>query len=61
MFNRESVEKNLVETEELIERCDALEIIAIVTDDSELIKKLIDKRIELARIKGELEYMLTLC
>lgn len=61
MFTRETVERELARTEEMIKSYDRITLMCRLIDDQDLLADAIEKRIELAGIKGKLEYMLTLC
>lgn len=61
MFTHETVERALARTEETIKDYDQIMLECMLIDDQDLLADIINKRIELAGIKGKLEYMLTLC
>ena len=61
MFTHETVERELAGTEDMIKDYDQIMLECMLIDDQDLLADIISKRIELAGIKGKLEYMLTLC
>lgn len=61
MFTHETVERELAGTEDMIKDYDQIMLECMLIDDQDLLADIISKRVELAGIKGKLEYMLTLC